>query len=249
MALLSRIIDWLRAGYPSGVPDHDYVHLLAVLGRRLTDEEVEEIAREMQSQGLTPMDRVDVGVGISRVTDELPSVADVERVMRHLVENGYPVLDAEFDRLTEDITELPGGFVVARVRPKKALEIGGVIDLYTAVGWSAYTSDPEGLQRALRRSHRVVAAWDKDKRLVGLARSISDKATICYVQDILVHPDVQRMGVGKALVERLLSEYPDIRQTVLMTDGSPEQKAFYAALGFTELPASNPPLTAFAKLR
>ena len=39
-ALLSRIVAWLRAGYPTGVPEQDYVALLGLLRRRLTDDEV-----------------------------------------------------------------------------------------------------------------------------------------------------------------------------------------------------------------
>jgi hypothetical protein len=33
-------------------------------------------------------------------------------------------------------------------------------------------------------------------RVVGLARVVSDGETICYLQDVLVHPSVQRMGLG-----------------------------------------------------
>ena len=35
----NRILQWLRAGYPEGVPDADYIPLLAVLARRLSTEE------------------------------------------------------------------------------------------------------------------------------------------------------------------------------------------------------------------
>ena len=34
---LTRIIDWLRAGYPEGVPEHDYIPLFALLGSQLTN--------------------------------------------------------------------------------------------------------------------------------------------------------------------------------------------------------------------
>ena len=39
-----RVADWLREGYPTGVPEQDYVALLALLRRKLTEEEVEEVA-------------------------------------------------------------------------------------------------------------------------------------------------------------------------------------------------------------
>jgi hypothetical protein len=37
--LLARIVAYLRAGYPEGVPANDYVPLLALLRRRLSDDE------------------------------------------------------------------------------------------------------------------------------------------------------------------------------------------------------------------
>ncbi len=40
---LRSVLDWLRAGYPEGIPAKDHFALLAVLGRRLTDEEIGEI--------------------------------------------------------------------------------------------------------------------------------------------------------------------------------------------------------------
>ena len=42
--VLSKIIEWLRAGYPEGVPEHDYIPLFALLGSQLTNEEVSLIA-------------------------------------------------------------------------------------------------------------------------------------------------------------------------------------------------------------
>ncbi|GAA5048898.1 DUF3349 domain-containing protein [Nocardia callitridis] len=45
--LLHKIVGWLRAGYPQGVPRSDYVALLAVLHRHLTDFEVAAIAEEL----------------------------------------------------------------------------------------------------------------------------------------------------------------------------------------------------------
>ena len=47
---LSSIIDWLRAGYPEGVPDVDYIPLFALLGSQLTNEEVSSVAELLASQ-------------------------------------------------------------------------------------------------------------------------------------------------------------------------------------------------------
>jgi hypothetical protein len=90
---LSRVVAWLREGYPAGVPEQDYVPLLALLRRRLTDEEVEAIGRELVAQGMAPPDRSDIATSITRVTDTLPSEADIERVRDHLAFRGFPTDD------------------------------------------------------------------------------------------------------------------------------------------------------------
>jgi len=108
-----------------------------------------------------------------------------------------------------------------------------VIALYRAVGWTAYTDDPAVLHAALAGSSLVMAAR-RGGRLIGLARVISDGATICYLQDVLVHPDAQRTGVGRALVLAVLEPYAGVRQKVLLTDDEPGQRAFYESLGYRE---------------
>ena len=44
---LSKVVGWLRAGYPEGVPEHDYIPLFALLGSQLTNDEVTIIADEL----------------------------------------------------------------------------------------------------------------------------------------------------------------------------------------------------------
>lgn len=102
------------------------------------------------------------------------------------------------------------------------------------MGWSAYTDHPEVLLKGITNSAFLATAVDEQGRLLGLARAISDDATICYVQDILVRPDSQGHGVGRSLLEEVLKRYSHLRQTVLITDDEPAQRAFYQALGFTE---------------
>ena len=93
---LKRIADWLRAGYPSGVPTDDYIPLVALLRRQLTDAEVEEISRELIRESPPPpepISPIDAGVEITKVTQELPHEADIDRVRRHLESLGWPLGD------------------------------------------------------------------------------------------------------------------------------------------------------------
>ncbi|MGI5222728.1 DUF3349 domain-containing protein [Nocardia sp. CA-290969] len=88
--MLYAVIDWLRRGYPDGVPESDYIPLVALLRRRLTDEEVEQIAAEVLDSPAHPLDRTDIQVMITEVTDELPSETDVQRVLSRLDPPGWP---------------------------------------------------------------------------------------------------------------------------------------------------------------
>lgn len=113
------------------------------------------------------------------------------------------------------------------------LRMGEVAALYREVGWTTYSDNVATLEAALAGSSHVVAAR-RDGRLVGLARVISDGATICYLQDVLVHPHAQRAGVGRAVVLAALEPYASVRQKVLLTDDEPRQRAFYESLGYRE---------------
>lgn len=109
-----------------------------------------------------------------------------------------------------------------------------ILSLYDSVGWSAYTDDPEVLIQALANSTFAVYAYDQQQQLAGLIRVISDNATICYVQDILVCPSAQRSGIGRALFDAVLQKFQHVRQLVLITDDLPQQRAFYESMGLTE---------------
>jgi Protein of unknown function (DUF3349) len=84
---LSAIIAFLRAGYPTGTPATGYVPLLALLRRRVTDNEIVAITRQLSAPH-QPIDTADIGVEITRVTDELPRLDDIARVQDRLAEIG-----------------------------------------------------------------------------------------------------------------------------------------------------------------
>ena len=89
---LTSIVTWLRAGYPEGIPPTDYFPVLALLSRRLSTDEVKAVAREFKHSA--EFDDVDIGVLITRLTDQLPSPEDIERVRTRLAAKGWPLDDA-----------------------------------------------------------------------------------------------------------------------------------------------------------
>lgn len=89
---LTSIVAWLRAGYPDGIPPTDYFPVLALLSRRLGNDEVKAVAHELMHRD--DFDDVDIAVLITQLTDELPSPVDVERVRERLATKGWPLDDA-----------------------------------------------------------------------------------------------------------------------------------------------------------
>jgi hypothetical protein len=90
MAVLSDIIGWLRAGYPEGVPEHDYIPLFALLGRHLTDDEVQQVAQQLAGSG-DAHSREAIHAAINAVTHAAPLDADINRVRAHLAAGGWPL--------------------------------------------------------------------------------------------------------------------------------------------------------------
>ncbi|MDT7763833.1 MAG: hypothetical protein QOC63_3253 [Mycobacterium sp.] len=88
---LAKIVAWITAGYPEGVPGPDRVPLLALLRRRLTDDEVKAVAEALINR--SEFDQVDIGVLITEVTNELPTPDDIERVRKRLAAKGWPLDD------------------------------------------------------------------------------------------------------------------------------------------------------------
>lgn len=111
------------------------------------------------------------------------------------------------------------------------IDIRELENLYSSVGWTAYTNDLDTLEKAINNSLVVITAWRNDK-LVGLIRAIGDGYTILYIQDILVRPDFQNKNIGTNLMTRILNEFNDVRQKILLTEDAPNVRHFYEKFGF-----------------
>jgi hypothetical protein len=97
---LTRTVDWLRAGYPTGVPRQDYVALLGLLRRKLTDDEVHKIAQELASESqktAEPISTADIEAMIDDSTLQSATADDVARVSARLAAGGWPLVDPPQD--------------------------------------------------------------------------------------------------------------------------------------------------------
>ena len=92
MSIATNVIGWLRAGYPNGVPEVDYIPLFALLGSHLTDDEVVAIADALASDR-QPSTAEHIHAAINAVTKEPPLDVDIARVRARLAAGGWPLAD------------------------------------------------------------------------------------------------------------------------------------------------------------
>jgi hypothetical protein len=89
--VLSSVIAWLRAGYPEGVPDVDYIPLFALLGSQLSNDDVNAIASELENE-VNPETAEAIRNAIKAVTtSQHPNDADIARVRARLAGGGWPL--------------------------------------------------------------------------------------------------------------------------------------------------------------
>lgn len=87
--LLVRVLDWLRSGYPQGVPREDYIALFGILHRELTQFEIEQVVRTLRDDPTypTPTSSIPdehVAEAIRTLVHERASAHDIERVRARL---------------------------------------------------------------------------------------------------------------------------------------------------------------------
>jgi hypothetical protein len=79
-AFLGKIVGWLRAGYPDGMPERDYIPLMALLGKHLASDEVTLIAGELDISA--PVTAEEIKKAIGAITRAPVNDADTARSAR-----------------------------------------------------------------------------------------------------------------------------------------------------------------------
>ncbi|PFJ05421.1 GNAT family N-acetyltransferase [Bacillus cereus] len=106
--------------------------------------------------------------------------------------------------------------------------------LCDSVGWTDYMNF-EVAEKSLQNSIYCITVNDNN-RIVGMGRIIGDGAIYFYIQDIVVHPDYQKNGIGKkimnTLVEYLNQNAPD--KAFIGLFASPGKTSFYEKYDFKD---------------
>ncbi len=88
----------------------------------------------------------------------------------------------------------------------------------------------EGLSIAIANSNPVISVWDGEQ-LIGFARATSDGIYRASIWDVVIHPACRGAGLGRKLVETVLSHprMNRVERVYLMTT---HQQSFYERIGF-----------------
>jgi len=124
------------------------------------------------------------------------------------------------------------------IETKRIVSPRQVNDLCISVGWQSRPLDR--LEQAINASFRSISAWhiDREQRLIGFGRAVSDGVYQATLLDIVVHPDFQGRGVGQALVKTLTQELHTVQIADITLFASPHVADFYHRLGFISQPHS-----------
>lgn len=105
------------------------------------------------------------------------------------------------------------------------------------VHWKQLTV--EQAEKALQNSLFTIVAIEDDK-VLGMGRLVGDGAVICYVQDLVIIPEAQGRGIGKMIMDRLISyiksiqmEHTEMMMALMCAKGREE---FYTKQGFLSRP-------------
>lgn len=106
-----------------------------------------------------------------------------------------------------------------------------IATLYRRAPLLRQTDSAKKLEQAYERSQLVLSVW-QGKRLVGVARVLTDGVQVSYLCDLAVEPDVQGSGIGRMLIDEVLKR---CKGTELVLRDSNLSAGFYEHLGFTHV--------------
>ena len=109
-------------------------------------------------------------------------------------------------------------------------DIAQIQELFKATAFWARERKIEDWEIAIGNSEPVVTVWD-GSRAIGFARATSDGIYRATIWDVAIHPDYQGAGLGRQLVQTVLS-HPRmcrVERVYLMTT---YKQSFYERIGF-----------------
>lgn len=77
----------------------------------------------------------------------------------------------------------------------------------------------------------ILKVLDHDKTIIGSVRAFCDNETV-YIGKLMVHPKMQKKGIGTKLLLEIENEYPNQRYELFTSARSEKNIALYQKLGY-----------------
>ncbi len=119
----------------------------------------------------------------------------------------------------------------------KDIDLYALEQLCDTVGW--VRRPVKKVKIAIENSFLIISLSyneNKKNKLIAFARATSDNTFNATIWDVVVHPEFQRQGLGKILINEIIKQlrYYDINTITLFAD--PQVLNFYKRLGFISDP-------------
>ncbi len=120
------------------------------------------------------------------------------------------------------------------------LDVDTYLEIRASVDWKVLKR--EQATKAIENSLYTILAY-KDGKPVGMGRIVGDGAVICYIQDFVVKPECQGDGIGRKMMEQLISYVDKLRQEdtemMLCLMCAKGREPFYEKFGFIARPTDS----------
>jgi ribosomal protein S18 acetylase RimI-like enzyme len=115
-------------------------------------------------------------------------------------------------------------------RDDKAFDLDAWLGLYHACDWNRDFT-VRNLEAALSDAYCIVTAW-RGEEMVGTVTILSDGLNYATFEDVVVHPEHRRRGIGSELMRRAIAGIAHIDPSVVKLNAVPGAEPFYEKLGF-----------------
>lgn len=103
-------------------------------------------------------------------------------------------------------------------------------ELFKLAAFWAHDRQLADLEIAIANSTPVITVWN-ETQMIGFARATSDGVYRAVIWDVVIHPDYQGAGLGRKLVQTVLS-HPNLNRVERVYLMTTHQQAFYEKIGF-----------------
>ena len=110
----------------------------------------------------------------------------------------------------------------------ETVSVNDLADLRESVGWNRMEKE---YNNPLLTSYYHIAVYEKEA-LIGYIDCVSNGVTDAYIQDLMVHPDYQRRGIGTELMTIMINYLKQKHIYMISVVFEENLKPFYEKFGF-----------------